>query len=512
MLDQPKFYQVTDYDQQVFNTLVPKNHFLNKALSAIPWDEFTEFLNAHYSADLGRPSCPPLVMLKFEYLRYHHNLSDREVISRAQTDVAFRQFFQLSLRAPMPDHSSLCRFRGRLGLEAFRKIFDKVVALARKQGFVKDRLRVKDATHIIGNIAVPSTLALVAQTRDKLLEVAKPFAPTLVVGEEVNLELLRDSTKKLSDLQRLAARVEHLSGMLDWVKEIPAPPDASQNSQWQRLLIQRDLAEKILGDRAQPEQGDKTLSTADPDVRRGRHGHFYDGYMMDILVDSDSEIITQINVLPANGNESMDTVTLLEREQDAHGNEIEAVSIDGAGFSGPLLRKLEDPEGLNVKAFVPIPTERSGNLFTIDDFVENPESGTVTCPAGLESNPGSHSAGHDSTRYRFTASGCRVCALLAKCMKTSPKTCGRTICKSDYLDEHQRAKNRATTEAFREVRREHPKVERKLGEVVNCHRGRRAHYFGIDKVAIQETMAGMATNIKRLVKLTCARVESLATI
>jgi IS5 family transposase len=97
-------------------------------------------------------------------------------------------------------------------------------------------------------------------------------------------------------------------------------------------------------------------------------------------------------------------------------------------------------------------------------------------------------------------------------MKTSPKTCGRTVCKSDYQVEHRRAKDRATTDAFREVRREHPKVERKLGEVVNCHGGRRANYFGIDNVAIQETMSGMATNIKRLVKLACAQIEGLAAV
>ncbi|MDY0170553.1 MAG: hypothetical protein RBS80_28695, partial [Thermoguttaceae bacterium] len=70
----------------------------------------------------------------------------------------------------MPDPSSLCRFRGRLGEKGFREIFDRVVGIARQNGLVKDRLRIKDATHVIADIHIPTTLALVAQTRDKLLD------------------------------------------------------------------------------------------------------------------------------------------------------------------------------------------------------------------------------------------------------------------------------------------------------------------------------------------------------
>jgi N-acetyl-gamma-glutamyl-phosphate reductase len=43
-------------------------------------------------------------------------------------------------------------------------------------GLVRDRLRLKDATHIIANIAIPSTIRLVAETRDGVLEAAEPFA------------------------------------------------------------------------------------------------------------------------------------------------------------------------------------------------------------------------------------------------------------------------------------------------------------------------------------------------
>jgi hypothetical protein len=49
----------------------------------------------------------------------------------------------------------------------------------------------------------------------------------------------------------------------------------------------------------------------DPDARRGRHGDWFEGYLVDISMDADSEPITQINVLPASGDEAADAVELI---------------------------------------------------------------------------------------------------------------------------------------------------------------------------------------------------------
>jgi transposase len=507
MLREYSFQALTDWDRQVFDTVVPSDHFLRLALRLIPWQEISESLAGYYTAEMGRPALTPLRMLKLEYLRYHYNLSDRDVVVRAETDLAFRLFLQLPLAHPLPHSSSLCYFRGRLGLEGFKMIFDRVVGSAREHGFVKDRLRIKDATHVIGNMAIPTALALVAQTRDKLLDAAEPFAEVMGAGERVNLELMRATTQSLAPAERLVTRLDYLRELLVWIDEIESPANADKK-QWQRFLNQRDLAHKILSDQEQPGASDQTISTTDLDARRGRHGDFYNGYLVDIIIDADSEIITQLNVLPANGNEGFDAIELLEREEAAHGNDVQAISIDGAGFSGPLLRSLQDPAGLNVEAFVPVPTGRADKRFAHDDFSYDPQSETMTCPAGKTSKTGSHSDIKQTTRYRFSVSDCRACPLLECCMKTSPKTCGRTVCKSEYQSEHEQAKQKTSTQAYQQIRREHPKIERKLGEMMNRHGGRHAKYFGQAKVTIQETMAGLATNIKRMVKLHCAPIPS----
>jgi IS5 family transposase len=97
-------------------------------------------------------------------------------------------------------------------------------------------------------------------------------------------------------------------------------------------------------------------------------------------------------------------------------------------------------------------------------------------------------------------------------MKQSPAGHGRTVCKSDFQAEHRRARQKATTPEYAAVRREHPKVERKLGEVMNRHGGRRACYRGRWKVLVQELMACTATNVKRLVRLLCAPTVEISVV
>jgi transposase len=479
-------------------------------LEIVPWQELDDQLADFYSPDTGRPAESGALMLKLEYLRYHDNLSDREVIGRSVTDMAFRWLLQLPLEWDLPDPSSLCVFRGRLGVTGFRAVFDAVVQSARAHGIVKDRLRIKDATHILADVAMPSALALVAQTRDKLLAAAEPFAPLLVAGERVNLELLRERTQALPPAERLVTRVAQLREMLVWADALSAPDDASAQRPWQKLVAQRDLAHKILQDQEHPEAGDRTISTTDVDARCGKHGAWFEGYLLDILMDADSEIMTQINVLAAGGEEAADAVDLIRQEEAAHGNDIQALSIDGVGFNGPVLRELEDPDGLRVTTYVPPPQESASGMFTPQDFPENTERTAVTCPAGQTSQFRHYEREKRTTKYRFEAATCQACPLLSRCMKRPPGKTGRTVCKTDFQAEHDRARQRATTPEYAAIRREHVKVERKLGEVMNRHGGRRARYRGHKKVLMQQLMACTATNIKRLVRLVCAPTAAVA--
>jgi transposase len=497
--------RLTEFDRQIFRALVPADHYLRRAQQAISWDRFYDILAPYYQADFGRPAESPVMMLKLEYLCYHDNLSDRQVIARGTTDVAYREFLQLGVEMPLPDPSSLCYFRGRLGVDGFRKVFRQVIGQAREQGLVKDRLRLKDASHVIANIAVPSTLALVAQIRDELLAAAEAFDGLRVAGERVNLDVLRQTTAGQNNEQRLVARVTHLREILMWVDELAPPPAADEHPAWQALLQKRTLAHKILADREHPKDGDRTISIVDPEARCGKHGQWYDGYVVDISLDADSRLITELNVLSAGGDEAADAIALVRQEEETHGNDVEKLSMDGAGFNGPMLRELEDPEGLAVETIVPPPKEPASETFTSDDFVTDAETGRVRCPAGVTSSHRERDEGQHGWIHRFPRKTCEACPLLGRCMKHSPRgNYGRKVRKNDYESEYRRARQKVGTAAYQDVRAEHPLVERKLGEMLNRHGGRRARYWGTSKVLIQELMSALATNVSQIVRWLCA--------
>jgi transposase len=497
-------FEPSPEDQAVFHALVPYDHFLRRAARWIDFAGWRNEVAGYYSADQGRPAEEPLLMLKLEFLQYHDNLSDRQVIARSQTDVAYRWFLGLGMNDPLPDPSSLSYFRGRLGVEGHQRIFDALVGQAREHGLVKDRLRIKDATHVVAAVAIPSTLALVAQAREKLLAATEPFDALRVEGERARAAMLHGDTQQ-KDEERLLARVTHLREILAWVEELPVPRDAARQREWDKLQAVRRLAHKILADQEDPKAGDQTRSAVDPDARRSKHGQWYDGFLLDVLIDADSELFTAINVLPANGDEAADAAELVRREEAAHGNDVQGLSIDGAGFNGPLLRELEDPAGLALEVYVPPKEEPANGRFGPEQFVEDAERGVVRCPAGQESRYRERDSKNRATIFRFARTTCTDCPQRSQCMEKAPGHFGRSVRKNDYQAEYDRVRQKAQTAEYAAVRKQHPKVERKLSELVCRHGGRHARYRGCGKVLCQGLMTGLVANVKRVVRLLCAQ-------
>jgi hypothetical protein len=359
---------------------------------------------------------------------------------------------------------------------------------ARAHGWVKDRLRLKDATHVIANIAIPSTLRLVAETRDALLQAARPFEPERVATESAQAATLRAVTADLADAERLVQRVQHLQQIVAWADAVPTDevgwktaPESAQHTFTAALA----LAHQVLADRADPAAGDKVLSVHDPEARRGKHGAFFEGYVVDVTLDADSELITAVNVLPGNGNEVADAAVLSTQEEQAQGNDIAALSIDGIGFRGPALREWQDPQGLGLEVFVPPSAETPPTgYFPPPDFAVLAETGQVRCPAGQCSVRRKRTRYDTGWEYQFARATCAACPLLAQCMPRLPRSSGRHVIRNDYEAEYQAARQKAQTPEYAAVRRQHRHIERKLGELVRHHQLRWARYRGQARVQV----------------------------
>src|SRR5262249_28304724 len=77
-------------------------------------------------------------------------------------------------------------------------------------------------THVLANLAIPTTIALVAQTRERLPQALRPWADQRVAAEVQRADVIRTTTADLSGEERLLARVAHLRAILAWPEEVAA--------------------------------------------------------------------------------------------------------------------------------------------------------------------------------------------------------------------------------------------------------------------------------------------------
>jgi IS5 family transposase len=98
-----------------------RNRQLDTIASLVDWTGFERLLAEVYAAPVGRPSYGPLVLLKCTLLQQWYGLSDPGLEEALSDRLSFRRFVGLALADPVPDHSTLSRFRSELtrrGLEA----------------------------------------------------------------------------------------------------------------------------------------------------------------------------------------------------------------------------------------------------------------------------------------------------------------------------------------------------------------------------------------------------------
>ena len=499
-------------DLQVYQILVPTNHYLRRVAQHIDFEAFRPRLNTFYSP-IGRPSIDPVRMLKILFLAYHYRLSDRAVIARLQTDAAFRWFLGLPLETALPHPTDSTYFRERLGDDGLETLFQALVAQARKAGLIRDRLRIKDATHVFAQVADIKPLELAAQVRDRVLRAAEPYDTEWVQAQRNLLESERAATEESSAAERLASRVEFLRTMTQSLRErlaaVLAAPAAAGDKARQRLNNAFALVEKFLKDRDRPE-GDYLFSAVDDEARVGKHGDFFVGYLLDVAIDAESELVTAVNVLPGNGAEAADAAVLIRQEEAAQGNDVAEVSIDGIGYNGPVLRELSDPSGLNLEVTVPPPQKPERTTFGTERFTLRMVEGEkeLECPNGVTTRCHRRNAADTGDRFTFAGGICQACLLRESCLENPSSGRGRSVDKNDYAAEYARVEERAKTESYRATRRVHGKVERKLGELVQRHGAREARYRRTWKVRVQMLMTTLVVNVKRMVKLLEAKVQA----
>jgi IS5 family transposase len=129
---------------------------LDRISAPVKWYRFEKLLALVHDGGAGRPPYPPLVMFKVLLLQSLYGLSDAETEEALADRLSFRRFAGLSLTDDVPDHTTICRFRGLLikhGL--LEKLFAELDRQLDKAGLVLRRGTMLDATVIETTAARP---------------------------------------------------------------------------------------------------------------------------------------------------------------------------------------------------------------------------------------------------------------------------------------------------------------------------------------------------------------------
>jgi transposase, IS5 family len=126
---------------------VGRSEVLERLREEVKWYRFEKLLSRLEPEGAGRPPFDPLLMFKALLLQQWYRLSDADLEEALNDRMSFRRFLGLSLEDASPDHSTLCRFRNRLGeVGLAEKLFAEFERQLEKRGLLLKRGTMVDAT------------------------------------------------------------------------------------------------------------------------------------------------------------------------------------------------------------------------------------------------------------------------------------------------------------------------------------------------------------------------------
>ena len=224
----------------------------------------------------------------------------------------------------------------------------------------------------------------------------------------------------------------------------------------------------------------------------------YYGHKAAIVVDTDSQLITAVEVLPGNAPDNLGALELVEQSEANTGVPVEEAMGDAAYGDGGTRQTFADA-GRTLIARVPGRPNRSH--FPKEDFHIDLEAGSCTCPAGNVTRtmaPAGRRTGQTGRTYRlqafrFDAAVCGVCPLRSQCVAAKPGT-GRTVQLHPQEALLQQARALQQSEAFAEYRQRRVVVEHRLARLVQLGI-RQSRYFGRAKTRFQLYLAATVANL-----------------
>ena len=484
-------------------------------------------------------SVPPSLLATALLLQTYDKVSDAEAKARADFDIRWKVALGIEIEDRPFAKSTLQLFRAQLILhEKVREVFESSLRLARQSGYLKKRgMRVAlDTTYILGRGAVKDTYNLLADGIVKLLRVLAAVANIAVgewaeaqgyeryFGSSIKGEAAIDWSDRKARAALLAEIVADADRLLELARQawVELPEHSAQR---QSIVDGAELLGQLLLQDVERKSGDGDVdahvdadaaddgvsirdgvsrdrmpSVHDPEMR---HGHKssrrrFNGHQAAIVVDTDSQLITAVDVLPGNAPDNLGALELVEASEASTGSVVEEAMGDAAYGDGGTRQTFADA-GRRLVAKVPGRPNRKH--FPKHDFHLDLAAGSCTCPAGQVTHtivPAGKRTDRAGRTYRlqafqFDGAVCRVCPLRSQCIAAQGRP-GRRVLIHPQEGMLQQARALQQSAAYDEYRARRVVVEHRVARLVQLGI-RQSRYFGRVKTTFQLYLAATVANL-----------------
>ena len=470
----------------LYDLIIPKDHLLRQITELVDFSFVDAMLVNTYALNNGRPGYTPQMMFKYLMLKRMYELSDRDVVDRARTDMAFKYFLGIAPEDDVIDASSLTKFR-KLRMKddsVMDQLISESVKIALENGISLSKTMIVDSTHSITQYGAKSA-------REYLLEICKNLRKKVYNIDEKYHEKM----PKKPDNQQIGL----YENVVDYCQKVLDLVTAEEKLQGYKNIQENvNLLQETIND-----VNEELVILKDPDAKTGHKtaDTEYFGYKTHIGMTPE-RIITGVVVTSGEKSDSKELESLVNKTKAA-GVEVENIVGDGA-YSEKDNIIYENQNSIRLVSKLS-KTVLSGNRKNELDsqFTYNKDAQMYVCPTGHMAIKKTRSGVNSPEKpqresYFFDVEKCKNCPLRDKCgykEGQKSKTYNITVQMSKLHSEHQAKQE---TDEYKELAHERYKIEAKNAELKNEHGYAHTAYTGLHGMTLKAGVTVFVVNIKRI--------------